>query len=178
MCAKYIIAIAFANRIATAGERLVIPPRDLGSGELIEYRLEPFLPFVTLANRNLPEEPTIQFDLPGGSLAVTVIAPSGRSEALGTHTIQQARTGQASSSGGILFDDGGGNPSGVYQLTTLSDDFAYQFREYGRYEIRLSGSVPDTRAPATRSTRSSTCGSPRRSTSKPPVSRTVRSRRR
>ena len=135
--------IAFANRIATAGERFVIPPRDLGSGDLIAYRFEPFLPFVTLANRLLPEEPTIPFDLPGGSLAVTVITPSGRSEALGTHTIQQARTGQASSSRGILFDEGGGNPGSVYQLTTLSDDFAYPFREYGRYEIRLSGSVPD-----------------------------------
>ena len=59
--------IAFANRIATAGRRLVIAPRDLGSGDLIEYRLEPFLPFVSLADRNLPQEPAIPFDLPGGS---------------------------------------------------------------------------------------------------------------
>ena len=135
--------IGFVNRIATAGLRLVIPPRELGSGELIEYRLEPFLPFVSLGDRRSSQEPAIPFDLPGGSLAVTVIAPSGRSEALGTHTIQQARTGQASSSRGILFVDGGGNPGSVYQLTTLSDDFAYAFREYGHYEIRLSGSVPD-----------------------------------
>ena len=135
--------VAFADRIATSGERLVIPPRDLGSGALIAYRLEPFLPFVSIANRNLPQEPAIPFALPGGSLAVTVIAPSGRSEELGMRPILQARTGQASTSRGELFDDGGGNPGSVYQLTTLSDDFAYQFREYGRYEIRLSGSVPD-----------------------------------
>ena len=37
----------------------------------------------------------------------------------------------------------GGNPGSVYQLTTLSDDFVRKFREYGLYEIRLSGSVPD-----------------------------------
>ncbi len=135
--------IALANRIATSGERLVIPPSDLGSGDFIEYRLEPFLPFVSLANRTLPEEPAIPFDLPGGSLTVTVTTPSGNSEELGTNPIQQARTGQSSSSGGIPHDDGGGNPGSVYQLTTLSDEFVYEFREYGRYEIRLSGSVPD-----------------------------------
>ena len=135
--------IAFADRIATNGLRLVIPPSDLGSGELIDYRLEPFLPFVSLADRNLPQEPAIPFDLPGGSLTVTVIAPSGGSEELGAHTIQQVRTGHGSSSTGNHLDSGGGNPGAVYQLTTLSDDFAYQFREDGRYEIRLSGSVPD-----------------------------------
>lgn len=134
--------IAFANRIATPG-RLVIPPLDLGSGVQIVYRLEPFLPLVSLGDRRLPQEPTIPFDLPGGSLTVTVITPSGRNEVLGTHTIQQARTGQASSRRGILFDQGGGNPASVYQLTTLSDDFAYQFHEYGHYEIHLSGSVSD-----------------------------------
>ena len=135
--------IAFANRIATAGRRLVIPPLELGSDDLIEYRLEPFLPFVSLADRRITQEPAIPFDLPGGSLAVTVIAPSGRSEALGTHTTQQARTGDGSSSRGHELVRGGGNPGSVYQFTTLSDDFAYQFREYGRYEIRLSGSVTD-----------------------------------
>jgi hypothetical protein len=135
--------IGFANRIATNGHRLVIPPKDLGSGDRIAYRLEPFLPFVSLGDRRLPQQPAITFDLPGGSLAITVITPSGRNEALGTHMIQQARTGQASSSRGVLFDQGGGNPASIYQLTTLSDDFAYRFREYGRYEIHLSGSVSD-----------------------------------
>jgi hypothetical protein len=135
--------IGFANRIAAPGQRLIITPRDLGSGELIAYRLEPFLPFVSLADRNLPQEPAIPFDLPGGSLTVTVTTPGGRSEELGTLTIRQARTGHGASSTGNVLDSGGGNPGSVYQLTTLSDDFAYKFLEYGRYEIRLSGSVPD-----------------------------------
>ena len=135
-------SIAFANHIATPG-RFVIPPSDVGSGDMITYRLEPFLPFVSLGDRLLPQEPAIPFDLPGGSLTVTVFAPDGRRKVLGTHTIQQARTGQASSSRGVLLDEGGPNPGSVYQLTTLSDDFAYRFRQYGRYEIRLSGSVPD-----------------------------------
>ncbi|MDP7339709.1 MAG: hypothetical protein QF786_10370 [Vicinamibacterales bacterium] len=135
--------IGFANRIAAPGQRLIIPPRDLGSSDLIAYRLEPFLPFVSLADRNLPQEPAIPFDLPGGSLTVTVTTPGGRSEELGTLTIRQARTGHGASSTGNVLDSGGGNPGSVYQLTTLSDDFAYKFLEYGRYEIRLSGSVPD-----------------------------------
>ena len=134
--------IAFANHIATAG-RFVIPPRELGSGDLIAYRLEPFLPLVSLGDRLLPQEPAIPFDLPGGSLTVTIFAPDGRRKVLGPHTIQQARTGQASSSRGVLLDEGGPTPGSVYQLTTLSDDFAYRFRQYGRYEIRLSGTVPD-----------------------------------
>jgi len=135
--------LAFANRIVSPGPRLVVAPRDLGSGELIDYRLEPFLPLISLADRFLPEEPAIPFDLPGGELSVTVITPSGRSEELGTHPLLQARTGHAASSTGNAVNAGGGHPGAVYQLTTLSDDFAYQFREYGHYEIRLAGSVPD-----------------------------------
>ena len=135
--------VAFANRVAAPGGRFVIAPRDLGSGDLIDYRLEPFLPLVSLADRFLPQEPAIPFDLPGGTLSVTVIDPGGRSEELGTHPLQQARTGHGSSSTGNVLSSGGGNPGAVYQLTTLSDDFAYQFREYGHYEIWLSGSVPD-----------------------------------
>jgi len=135
--------LAFANRNVSPGGRLVIAPRDLGNGELIDYRLEPFLPLVSLADRFLPEEPAIPFDLPGGNLRVTVITPSGRNDELGTHPVLQARTGHASSSTGNSINAGGGHPGAVYQLTTLSDDFAYQFSEYGQYEIRLSGSVSD-----------------------------------
>ena len=42
-------------------------------------------------------------------------------------------------------DGGGGNPSGVLQLTTLSEDLVYRFTEYGRYTVTVSGSVPDIR---------------------------------
>ena len=48
------------------------------------------------------------------------------------------------SSQGEVLVVAGGNPGGVYQLTTLSNDFVYKFREFGRYQIQLSGSVPDT----------------------------------
>ena len=132
-----------ADRIVTQSDRYVIEPRDLGTGNLISYRLEPFFPFVSQADRGLPDKPPIPFDLPGGTLAVTMITPSGETKNLGTHPILQVRTGQASTSLGQVLTPGGGNPGSVFQLSTLSDDFAVQFDEYGRYQVSVSGSVPD-----------------------------------
>ena len=134
---------ALAARIVTQSDRLVIEPQDLGTGELIRYRLEPFFPLVSLADRNLPDEPPIPFDLPGGELTVNVVTPAGETQNLGTHEILQVRIGHAATSIGGLINDGGGNPGSVFQLTTLSNDFSYRFREYGRYRITLSGSLPD-----------------------------------
>ena len=54
-----------AGRIVTQPETLVIPPRDLGNSRLIKYRLEPYFPFISMADRNLPNEPLIPLDLPG-----------------------------------------------------------------------------------------------------------------
>ena len=135
--------VGFANQIVTASDQFVIQPRDPGSGSPISYRLEPFLPILSLADRNLPDQPPIPFDLPGGTLSVVVKTPSGETDALGSHPILQTRTGHAATSAGLVVNNGGSNPGGILQLTTLSDDFAYQFLEYGLYEIQISGSVPD-----------------------------------
>ena len=133
----------FANRIATQLDGFVVEPRDRATGQLIPYRLEPFFPFISLGDRFLPDAPLVPLDLPGGSLKVTVNTPSGAIDELGTHPILQTRTGHPAARRGGELTLGGGNPSDVLQLTTLSDDFVYRFVEYGRYTIALSGSVPD-----------------------------------
>ena len=132
-----------ADRIATQLDGFVVEPRNRATDRLIPYRLEPFFPFISNADRFLPGAPLVPLDLPGGSLTVTVHTPSGETDELGTHPILQTRTGLAATLGGNVLDVGGGNPSAVLQLTTLSDDFAYRFVEYGRYTVNISGSVPD-----------------------------------
>ena len=134
-----------ADRIATQVGGFVVEPRDRATGNLIQYRLEPFFPFLSLADRFVPNAPVVPLDLPGGSLRVTVHTPSGSTDELGTHPILQTRTGLAGTRLGRVLDGGGGNPSGVLQLTTLSDAFSYRFAEYGRYTVALAGSVPDIR---------------------------------
>ena len=132
-----------ADRVATQLDGFVVEPRDRATGQLIPYRLEPFFPFISNADRFLPNAPLVPLDLPGGSLTVTVHTPSGETDELGTHPILQTRTGLAATQGGGVLDAGGGNPSAVLQLTTLSDAFLYRFAEYGRYTVTISGSVPD-----------------------------------
>ena len=133
----------FASRITTQPDAFIIEPRDPGDGQLIPYRLEPFFPFLSLADRTIPNAPIVPLDLPKGSLAVSVRTPSGTTEELGTSAILQTRTGQETTSAGFELNNGGGHPGDVLQLTTLSDAFAYRFAEYGGYTISLSGSASD-----------------------------------
>ncbi len=132
-----------AHRVATQIDGFVVEPRDRATGLLIPYQLEPFFPFISNADRFLPNAPLVPLDLPGGSLTVTVHTPSGETDELGTHPILQTRTGLSATRGGDVLDGGGGNPSAVLQLTTLSDAFVYRFEEYGRYTVTIAGSVPD-----------------------------------
>ena len=99
-----------------------------------------------MADRQLPKEPAVPLKLPGGLLNVVVETPSGLVvQDLGTHPLLQIRTGQGATSGGLVIKDSGGHPDDVLQLTTLDDRLVYRFAEYGRYKIKISGSVPDIR---------------------------------
>ena len=133
----------FANRIASQLEDFIVEPSDRATGELIPYRLEPFLPLVSFADRFMPDAPLVALDLPGGSLTVSVHTPSGEIDELGSHPILQTRTGHAAQRDGRVLTLGGGNPGDVLQLTTLSDDLLYRFAEYGLYTVTVSGTVPD-----------------------------------
>jgi len=135
----------FAARVVTQLDGFVVEPRDRATGQLIPYRLEPFFPFLSFGDRFLPDAPLVPLDLPGGSLKVTVHTPSGAIDELGTHPILQTRTGHPAARRGGDLNNGGGNPSDVLQLTTLSADFVYRFAEYGLYKVTVSGSVPDVR---------------------------------
>lgn len=103
-----------ANRNVMQSTRFVIAPRDLGTGDLIAYRLEPFFPLVSVADRDLPEVPPFQLDLPGGSLTIALITPAGEQRNLGTHPILQVRTGHATTSMGRQVNDGGTIPAACF----------------------------------------------------------------
>ena len=135
--------LELASRIATQPGVFVIEPSNLGDGQPIPYRLEPFFPLLSLADRDLPNAPVVPLALPGGSLSVTVRTPRGTIENLGVYPVLQTRTGQAATSAGLVLNDSGGNAGDVLQLTTLAEALSYRFVEYGRYTITLSGSVSD-----------------------------------
>ncbi len=90
----------FTNRVATQSGVFVVEPRDRANGQPITYRLEPFFPFLSMADRNLPSAPVVPLNVPGGELTVTVTTPSGSVEALGSLPILQTKTGQRSTAEG------------------------------------------------------------------------------
>ena len=92
-----------SSRIATLGET-VLEPNDLGSGEPIVFRLEPFFPFLGTGKFSGQEDPGLPLELPGGTLSVSVRRPSGVVDLLGPGTPQQLRAWDRPSRGGGSLD--------------------------------------------------------------------------
>ena len=119
--------VGLSNRIAFQTERLVIPPRSRW-GQAIPYRLEPFIPTLasSLASDVEPYPPIIPLKFPGGELNVTVVRPDGSSDHLGSAPFCQARNGMEG--GRYSYYIGGDRTlEKVYEVTTLSDQFVYEF---------------------------------------------------
>ena len=132
-----------ANRIAIQSHRFIIPNRSKDNGQLITYRLEPYLPMVAHGDRYIPNVPNPTFKFPSGSLNVEITGPDGLREALGPAPFTSSSTRTPASSQGGLLDNGGGHLAEVFPLSTNSGLFDYQFPAYGEYEIRMSGRVED-----------------------------------
>jgi hypothetical protein len=121
----------------------VVPRDDARTGLPLRYRLEPFLPLVSMTDRGVPVPPLVPFDLPSGSLVVTVDRPDGSRDTLGPAPFAQSRVASPGHPHGQLRDNDGGAVNDVYQLTTMADDFAYRFETYGHHVVTLSGTVDD-----------------------------------
>ena len=136
-----------AQRILTTSETFVIPRLDGASGHPLTYRLEPFVPTVSLANSSggsPPNSPRIPFRFPSGSLTVTIRHPDGTATVLGPAPFVQSRSKSlVDKEIGHPLDGGGGHLREVYQLTTLDPRFEVTFAQDGLHIITVDGTVDD-----------------------------------
>jgi hypothetical protein len=131
------------SHIITQEDLFFVPRVDPQSGEPIAYRLEPFLPFISMGDRSLPGQPTIPFQLPSGSLEVRVRHPDGTVQVLGPAPFRQSANQSPCNLQGKVRDDGGGRIDEMYQLTTLEPGLDHIFPGYGHYVITMTGTVKD-----------------------------------
>lgn len=135
--------VGLSNRIAFQSDRFVVPRTDL-YGRIQHYRLEPFIPTLSssLASDVEPYPPIIPLKFPAGQLSVQVIRPDGLTENLGTHVFQQARNSMENDRWNYYVGPDR-TLQKVYEVTTLSDNLIYSFNRYGKYLIKMTGTVED-----------------------------------
>jgi len=135
-----------AQRILTSSDTFVIPRLGTASGQPLPYRLEPFVPTMSLGNGSggeIPAPPLIPFRFPSGSLTVTIRQPDGRETVLGPAPFVQSRLKSLVDEIGELLDFGGGHISDAYQLTTLDPRFEVTFAQDGLHVITVEGTIDD-----------------------------------
>ena len=135
-----------AQRILTSSETFVISRLDAASGQSLTYRLEPFVPTVSLVTTSfggIPVPPRVPFRFPSGSLTVTIRHPDGIETVLGPAPFVQSRSKSLVSEEGVLLDVGGGHILDAYQLTTLDPRFEVTFAQDGLHVVTVEGTIDD-----------------------------------
>jgi hypothetical protein len=134
---------AMPTRTVFQPEKVVIPRLDERTGKPLAYRLEPSSHWLSASERRQPNPPHVPLSLPSGTLTVRVLKPDGNTETLGPAAIRQSSVRTPTTPGGTDLDEGGGQISDLYHLTTLDDRFAYRFDQDGHHVITLNGEVKD-----------------------------------
>ena len=132
-----------STRVLIPPHLAIIPRLDERTGQPLVYRLEPGSHWIAGSERRLPNPPRIPFALPSGHLTVEVHKPDGSTDILGPAPIRQASVRTPATPGGEGIDEGTGQVSDMYHLTTGDDAFAYTFEQYGFHIITLKGEVQD-----------------------------------
>lgn len=132
-----------ANRRTFQTDTFYIPRSDPRSGVPYTYRLEPFLPFISVGDHGLPNAPLIPFKLPSGQLHVIVRQPDGTVRDLGTAPFVQATSRTPVMLNGDHSEGCSGSVGDIYQLITHSGQFDYQFSQYGQHLITMTGTIED-----------------------------------
>ena len=136
-----------AQRILTPSETFVIPRLSAASGQPLSYRLEPFVPTLSLSlltsELGSPNSPRIPFDFPSGSLTVTIHHPDGTETVLGPAPFVQSRSKGLGDGDGTLLSQGGGHLSDAYQLSTMDPRFEVAFAQDGLHVITVEGTIDD-----------------------------------
>ena len=135
-----------AQRILTTSETFVLPRLGAASGQPLTYRLEPFVPTVSLVEASfggLPNPPRIPFRFPSGSLTVAIRRPDGTKTVLGPAPFVQSRSKSLVSEEGVPLDVGGGHITDAYQLSTMDPRFNVTFSQDGLHVITVEGTIDD-----------------------------------
>lgn len=126
--------IALSNRVRYNSATYILPPGI--------YPLEPYLPNLLPNAYSSNAAPLLTLLFPGGRLNATVTGPDGLADELPSTAIVQNRLSTDTLDERTRF--GAQSPLDVYRLSTLNSAFsAYNFDQYGEYEIRLSGNIED-----------------------------------
>jgi hypothetical protein len=133
---------AFTTDIVVQDAPYIIPPVD-DKGRPISYRLEPYLPRISFADRRIPSRPLIPFQLPGGQLNVTIEQPDGSVSELGTAEFTQSLSRSATTESAGEINPGTTQITDYYSLTTGDDRFMVSFDQYGRHYILMNGKIDD-----------------------------------
>lgn len=132
-----------SQMITSQGAPLIVPPTDPRTGDAVAYRLEPYLPRISFADRRIPSRPLIPFTLPGGSLHVVVEEPDGGLREIGPAPFLQSVSQSRTAPGGYELNPGTTQLTDVYSLTTGEDDFSVTFDDCGRHFVIMEGWVED-----------------------------------
>ena len=134
-----------AQRILTPSETFVVPRLSAASGQPLSYRLEPFVPTLSLFNitSGMPNSSRIPFRFPSGSLTVTIRQPDGTETVLGPAPFVQSRSKGLTDEEGILLSSGGGHLIDAYQLSTMDPRFEVVFAQDGLHVITVEGTIDD-----------------------------------
>jgi len=131
------------SEIVTQGDIYYLPPVDERNGEVITYRLEPFLPMISYTDRKQPGPPLLPFDLPGGELYVVIQKPSGEIIHLGPEPFAQSLSRTPSTYTGSDHNIGTQQLDDIYNLQAGTDSFEFVFDQYGQYVITMTGMIQD-----------------------------------
>ncbi len=134
---------ALSTRIAYQSDHLIVPRLEEHSRLPITYRLEPFLPTISWSIAPEPIPPMIPFAFPSGQLQVMVQRPDGAVDDLGAAPFLQARHGMPEPRYQYYIIGSDRTLQRLYEATTLSPQFEYQFPLYGRYLITMTGTLED-----------------------------------
>ena len=134
---------AMPTRVVFPPHRVVVPRLDAYTSEPVAYRLEPGSHWLSGTDRRQPCPPHIPLHFPSGTLTVQVHKPDGSTDTLGPAEVKQSSVRTPTTPGGSPIAEGTGHVGDLYHLSTMDDDFAYSFDQYGPHTIVLGGSVDD-----------------------------------
>ena len=129
--------------IITNTHKFIIDDSMPGRKKGASYNLEPFIPLVSWTTKGHQVPLPIKFKFPSGRLQMTIVDPTGQASNVGPMPFRGTYMNEPfmlNNTGGGM---GGAAPQQYMKLTTLADDFDYNFTEYGEYKVSLSGTVLD-----------------------------------
>ncbi len=132
-----------ASFIVNQGAAYVVPAVDPRSGARVPYRLDPFIPMISFADRASPTPPLIPLAMADSTVCINVLAPSDARRDLGCAEVDQLMHRTPSTRSGLELNLNSEQSKEPLELHIRSDQFLVTFDENGRHEISLSANMTD-----------------------------------